>query len=348
MICAMVLSGCAVVGPASVSNGRSTYNEVINRTEDEQILSMIVRQRYDETFGMLVVSNVTASLRASATVGANVGVGPSDNYAGNLVPLSAEAVYEENPTISYVPLRGEQFVERMLAPISAEQALLLSRMSTDDTEVLRFLVRRVNGLVNPLYSSRPAGNEFDRFVDLYARLREAGHLDIIKTGDGQFELLLHDYTDEQAQDVGELLKMLGAKPGRERAAAPPAPTTLPLRFFVGSPRADGIDFETPSALEVIGAAASGVDVPREDLAKGLARPAATADRSALITIHSSRARPRDTSVAVKHRDWWFFVDGRDNRSKQGFMILRTLIGMRLDAAPPGQDSPILTVPVGGR
>src|SRR5687767_9200773 len=91
----MLLCGCAVVGPASISNGRSAYNAVINRTEDEQVLSMIVHKRYDETFGMLVVSNVTASLRTSAKVGANAGVGPESGYAGNLVPLSAEATYEE-------------------------------------------------------------------------------------------------------------------------------------------------------------------------------------------------------------------------------------------------------------
>lgn len=337
-----ILSGCAVAGPAAVSNGRSTYNAVINRTEDEQILSMIVRQRYDETFGMLVVSGVTASLRVGATVGANAGIGPDRSFEGNLVPLSAQAVYEENPTISYVPLRGEQFLERMLAPISADQALLLSRMSTDGIEVLRFLVRRANGLVNPLYSSRPATEEFDRFVDLYARLREAGKLDIIQSAEGEFQMLFHDYTDEQSRDVDEMFRMLRVQPRREGTA----PIMIPLRFFVGAPRADSVDFETPSALEVIDAAAAGVDVPGEHLAGGLARPLMATPQRELFTIHSSQTRPRGASVAVMHRGWWFFVDGRDSRSKQGFMILRTLIGMRLDAAAPGLGVPTLTVPVG--
>ena len=31
-----VLSGCAMVGPRSISMGRADYNEAINRTEDEQ------------------------------------------------------------------------------------------------------------------------------------------------------------------------------------------------------------------------------------------------------------------------------------------------------------------------
>jgi hypothetical protein len=56
------------MGPAPVRNGRSAYNAVINQTEDEKILSILVRKRSDETFGMLTVSNVTASLRVKAPV----------------------------------------------------------------------------------------------------------------------------------------------------------------------------------------------------------------------------------------------------------------------------------------
>lgn len=337
----LAATGCATVGPASISNGRSTYNAVINRTEDEQVLSMIVHQRYDETFGMLVVSNVTASLRGSATVGGNAGIGPSQNYVGNLVPLSAEATYEESPTITYVPLRGEQFIGRMLAPLTAEQVLLLSRMNNDEIEVFRLLVRRANGLMNPLYSSRAANQDFDRFVDLYAQLREAGKLDIVKSPDGQFALLLHDYSAEESKAMDQLLGML-----RVEKPTTTGPTTLPLRFLVGSPRQNVIDFETPSAFEVIDAVAAGVDVPREHLDKQLARGDFGTPPRQLISIRSAKTRPRDASVAVMHRDWWFFIDGRDSRSKQGFLILRTLIGMRLDAATPGQGAPVLTLPVG--
>ena len=337
----LAATGCATIGPASISHGRSTYNAVINRTEDEQILSMIVHQRYDETFGMLVVSNVTASLRGRATVGGNAGIGPSENYAGNLVPLSAEATYEENPTITYVPLRGEQFLQRMLAPLTAEQVLLLSRMSNDEIEVFRLLVRRANDLVNPLYSSRPANQDFDRFLDLYAQWREAGKLDIVKSPDGQFALLLHNYSAEESKAMAELLGML-----RVEKQTMTGPTLLPLRFFVGSPRPNVIDFETPSALEVIDAVAAGVDVPREHLDKQLARDNFGTPPRQLIAIRSAKTRPRDASVAVEYHGWWFFIDGRDSRSKRSFMILRTLIGMRLDAAAPGQGAPVLTLPVG--
>jgi hypothetical protein len=354
LVLALILQGCAVVGPASLSNGRSAYNEVINATEDQQILSMIVRQRYDETFGMLAVSSVTASLRIGATIGANAGIGPSSSFEGNLVPLSAGAMYEENPTISYVPMRGEQFLERMLAPVSAEQALLLSRMSTDEVEVLRMLVRRANGMVNPQFSSQSSTGEndafesagkFDRFIVLYVQLRERGRLDVVQAADQQYQLLLHDYTEDESRAVGELLELLGVHAVREGNA----PVVLPLRFFVGNPRPDAIDFETPSALEIIEAASSGVEVPDVHLADGVARPPPTgaiaSARPAFIAIHSSRERPAHASAAVMHNGWWFYVDARDHRSKQAFTILRTLIGLRLDDGASGQAVPVLTVPV---
>ena len=56
------LYGCSVIGPQSIANGRAAYNEVINQTEDQQMLTAIVRNRYGETISMLAVTNVTANL----------------------------------------------------------------------------------------------------------------------------------------------------------------------------------------------------------------------------------------------------------------------------------------------
>ncbi len=56
------LCACATIGPQSITAGRGAYAEVINNTEDEQILNVLVRQRYDETFGMMSVASITANL----------------------------------------------------------------------------------------------------------------------------------------------------------------------------------------------------------------------------------------------------------------------------------------------
>ena len=68
-----MLSGCAKVGPRSISMGRAAYNESINKTEDEQMLLSIVKGRYGETSSLLTVSGVAANINFSAKAGVQAG-----------------------------------------------------------------------------------------------------------------------------------------------------------------------------------------------------------------------------------------------------------------------------------
>ena len=112
-------------------------------------MNVLVRLRYDETFDMLSVASITANLRISAQAATDIGIGNSDNYAGNLVPFSAGIGYEENPTISYVPLSGEDFTRRMLAPVSISEWILLGQNARHPGHVLSVAANRINGLRNP-------------------------------------------------------------------------------------------------------------------------------------------------------------------------------------------------------
>ena len=87
LLSALGFSGCAVICPKSITAGRGVYAEVINRTEDEQILNVIVRQRYDETFGMMSVASVTANLRFSTQAGANIGMRLADPGTAQQAPV---------------------------------------------------------------------------------------------------------------------------------------------------------------------------------------------------------------------------------------------------------------------
>lgn len=336
-----MLFGCNVVGPAALGGGRSAYNSIVNQTEDEQILAAIVRSRYDQTFGLLAVTNITANIRVATSVGADAEIGSGSSFQGSTV--SAGVVYEENPTISYVPVRGEQFVERMLAPLSADQALLLSRMGTPDCEPLQVLIRRVNGLANPLFASGDPGEGFARFVDAFTDLREQGVLDVVRSSSGDHEVLLHDFDDRQAGEISELVALLGIR----QPLSPGSDLRIPLRFFVGASTGDAIEIETPTALEVLRAASRGVRVPDSHVKDGIVRAEAASEveRSPLV-VHVSSERPRQASIVSRHRDHWYFIDERDAASKQMFLLLRTLVGLRLDPQAEGQLAPVLTIPVG--
>jgi hypothetical protein len=345
VVAALICCACATVGPQSITAGRGVYTEVINRTEDEQILDVLVRQRYDETFGMISVASITANLQFSAQAATNIGIGDSDNYAGNLVPLSAGVGYEENPTISYVPLSGEDFTRRMLTSVSAREWVLLGKNARHPGHVLSLAAQRVNGLRNPLLEEEPPSPAFADFVELYDRLRRAGVLDIVQvpgTGsEDNYFLDIHDYQDAHGASVRELLDLIGIEVKLDGSVI-----VLPIREAVGS-SVSAIHVQTRSANDVLRVFGAGIEIPPAHLEAGIVEPLRSAlpeDRR-IITIHSTEKRPDDATVRIRFRDWWFYIDATDTQSKRAFMFLRTFIGMRLADPGAAQKAPVITVPV---
>ena len=339
---ALGLCGCAVVGPRSITAGRGVYAEVINRTEDEQILNVVVRQRYDETFGMISVSSVTASLRFRAQAGTNIGIGDSDDYAGNLVPLSAGIAYEENPTISYVPLSGEDFTRRMLSPVSTREWVLIAGNAKHPGRVLGLAARSVNGLRNPILGDAPPSPEFARFIELYDRLSRTGVLDIVQAAGAKGKHLwdIHDYEDAHVDSVRELLDLIGIDVKLDGSTI-----LLPIRAGVGRSRS-AIHVETRSPFEVLRVFGAGVEIPSTHLEAGIVEPVEWAVQGAerFMTIHSSEKRPKDATVRIRFRDRWFYIDATDAQSKRAFVFLRTFIGIRLAEAGTIQRAPVITIP----
>ncbi len=68
-----LLAGCQTLGPAALGAGRGAYNEVIARTSSEQTLGLLVRLRYSDPIGLLMVSSVTAGLKFSAAAKGEAG-----------------------------------------------------------------------------------------------------------------------------------------------------------------------------------------------------------------------------------------------------------------------------------
>ncbi|MHC5113951.1 MAG: hypothetical protein ACYTGP_05930 [Planctomycetota bacterium] len=340
-----LLGGCALVGPSSIANGRHAYNEVINRTEDQQILSMLVHERYDETYGLLAVTSITANIKFRADMGAEFGIGSDDAFKGNLVPLSTGVGYEENPTISYVPLGGESFIRRMLMPITLEQAYLLMESGNDQKRWLYELYSSINGLQNPM-GDLPA-EKFQRLVDVYLPLRRLGVVRLgvapASTDDQREYTLRFDNYEDHVDDIREALSLLGI----EEQTLDGRPFSLPVHLGPG--RADdSVYINMRSPFDMIRHAASKVDVPAEHIEAGLAEDVSWKDwgDDPFMRIRSSLKRPRNALIVVPFRGYWFYVDATDTRSKRSFGMLKLLIEMRLEDRSADQQMPVLTVPVG--
>lgn len=343
-----VLAGCGGVGPDVIRSGRPVYNEAIVATNNEQLLAMIVRMRYQEPAGLLAVASVTANVRVQTSVGADFGYGPEDYFSGNLVPLSVGALYEDNPTISYTPVQGQEFLRQALSPLPLDLTVLLLNALGDSPDAMTLLINEINGLQNPDSigdTFSPVDPTFQEVVGLITSLHRRGRLLWIEQAGNpsSFAMALRQKDEEDASAMRRLSELLGLR-------APPATggvTTFRVVLGIGDANPDEIIVRTRALFEIFQIAAASIDVPDEHLESGLAPPSVPVGlASEQIRILSSSGRPDNALVAVRHHGWWYWIDATDSRSKATFRLLESIMTARMaDATSRNSGVPVLTVPV---
>lgn len=335
------------MGPASISNGRMAYNEVINYTEDQQILNAIVRERYGQTFGMLAVSSVTANIKFGASVGAELRAWGTSAAADDLTPLSLGTAYEENPTISYTPMQSESIHRRLVMPITIEEGFLLLAAAKDRRIVDRLLYKRVNRLELPI--DRPLSPQARRAQSITRELREAGILRFGRTSRSdekhpEYFVALSGYSDQHMAAIREFLELLGI----EGKTVDGQRIAIPFGFFTGAESPDSISVESRSVLDWLRIAGSMIDIPESHLEAGIVESGGWLGlpENRLIRIRTSLRRPSNAVVAVPFRGWWYYIDAADSRSKDSFRLIKFLFRLRINPESVPQQVPVLTIPVG--
>ncbi len=335
------------MGPASILNGRMAYNEVINYTEDQQLLNAIVRERYGQTFGMLTVTSVAANVKFRGSAGAELRAWGTSAAGDDLTPLSFGAAYEENPTISYLPVQGEFVLRRLVMPIGVDEGFLLLAAATERHVVERFLYRRLNRLRVPVDDPLPP--ELKRLATLTRMLREAGVLRFGRAAgsneeDPAYVVILSGYLEEHQDAVREYLDLLGI----EGQAVDGKKIMLPFAPWTGAEAKDTIYVETRSVLDWLRLAGSMIEIPEPHLKARIVAPGgwSGSEENRLITIRTSKKRPTNAVVSVPFRGWWYYIDATDPRSKGSFRLIKFLVRLRLNTEGIQQQVPVLTIPVG--
>jgi hypothetical protein len=341
------LSGCAIVGPRTLSQGRLDYNEAINRTEDEQMLLSIIKGRYGETFSLLSVSGVAANVRFGTTAGINLGFGDPLSYERNLIPFSGSLAYEENPTITYAPVKGEQYVRNLLSPIPPVFLLLAIRTGAYTSPALMLYVNRINNMKNPDFletlDEKP-DPLFRRFVELNLELHRA---DIVHwVGDPRqeisFDIFITNYAPDYTEKVREYLSLIGEPMPADESQD----IILPVYFTIKAQNLKGIAISTRSTGDMIQILRAAVQVPEEHLKAGLSivyPPVGPVGEK--LHIYSSKDRPTQAILSVKHRGYWFYIDDGDLRTKYFYSAVRTLWGLSIASSADTTSAPVLTLPV---
>ncbi len=108
----LALSGC--LSPIALNRAVVAYDEAVTHALSKQLLINIVRAHHHEPIHFSGVSNVAATFNFGFSAGATPAVA---GLAGaSVLPIFGGSV-SENPTISIVPIEGEEFTKRLLIPI---------------------------------------------------------------------------------------------------------------------------------------------------------------------------------------------------------------------------------------
>lgn len=135
----IVLLACGLTGcfsPMALDHVAIAYNESTADVVSKQLLLNIARASRNQPIHFSGISNIAATLNFQA----NAGVTPiaNGNASATLLPSFGGSV-SENPTISIVPIEGEEFTQRMLTPLSEDKLTLLLRQNIDVDLLLRLV-----------------------------------------------------------------------------------------------------------------------------------------------------------------------------------------------------------------
>jgi len=170
LLIVLASAGCSyLIPPQKIPLDRENYMKAVSTSWKEQLLNNLVMLRYGDTLTSLELISVTTGyeldlgLSASNTINWNA----FRNTTGfhDTTPLGATASYSDKPTISYVPMRGDELQRTMLEPIPPLSILKGLRVLNELADsLLPYCVSSINGWRSP---EDPQLLEFAKlFVDL--------------------------------------------------------------------------------------------------------------------------------------------------------------------------------------
>lgn len=135
---ALTLSGC--LSPVTLNRSVVAYDQAITDAISKQLLLNIVRAERHQPIHFTGVSNVAATFDFRVSAGATPTL--TGEHGRTLVPMFGGTI-AENPTISIVPIEGEEFAKRLLTPFNEAKLILLLRQRFDIDLLLRLMSQEV-------------------------------------------------------------------------------------------------------------------------------------------------------------------------------------------------------------
>ncbi len=177
---AFAAAGCSF-GPGAFRGGSAGYNIAAQRSAAEQLLLNIVRLKYREPIMFLQVASITAHYDASVSA---AGSGSFPTGSPDSLGASIGAGYSESPTLSYAPLDGSEFANRILQETDMSTLAILVRGGWDLKDLMRIGIQRIGTLENYPAPGTGPYDSFMKAVELWGRMQRRGDWALVKKSGG--------------------------------------------------------------------------------------------------------------------------------------------------------------------
>ena len=340
----VIMTACAKIGPDIIQASGNDYNIAIQRTIDEQLLLNLVRLKYHDTPFFLEVNSVSSQLKLNSE--ASLSATLKEQETPETVGLSGKLNFTEQPTVTYLPLQGNDFIQRLLKPISIDTIILLANSGWSIERILRLTVDDINGIPNapnaggPTPSVAPDFKEFQSIGGIFRDLQTKNSIDFVYDGDKSASIVFHN-DNQLVEQLREKLNLGSYKK---------------LKFLNGkgavNSKSDSIILSTRSFLGVMYYLSHSVDFPDKDKDSG--KVTITYDKfgnefdwseltNNLFKIKSGMDNS-NIAISTNYRNTWFYIDDSDLNSKTTFSLLMQLFS--LQTGKSDGIAPLLTLPIG--
>jgi hypothetical protein len=172
-------SGC--IGPSAVRTTRLRYNEAMRLTNDEQLLTNLVRLRYADSPVFVDLPTITSQFELGGVGGYNGGYG--NQFPGTASLGMGQVTLRDTPTLSYHPRQGREIAKALLNRLTADLVSVVHAGARID-QLLWMTLNDINDVQNAVRATNlvpqmPDDNhEFIRGIRLLAEIDAQGGAEI--------------------------------------------------------------------------------------------------------------------------------------------------------------------------
>ena len=344
-ITVLFLSGCTHLGPKTIPRDRFDYNTAMANSWKEQTLLNIIKIRYVDMPLFVDVASIVSGYTLEGSVNLSGTFFEKSAPQGDFLSLGTATKFIDRPTITYVPITGQQFNKSFMTPIPPVAILFLVQSGWPADLIYKVTVDSVNGLqgrVSAGANARKGDPKFSRMIELMRKIQKSGlvGMRINKDKDNRESTLMFFYQENISPEISNTLDELGTLLGLRKGLG-----EIKVEYGLIPKDDTEITMLTRSMLQIMIELAAQVTVPQEHIDERRTVPSiqGTGD-DYLVRINHSKEKPENGFVAVRYRDYWFYIDDRDLISKRTFAFLMILFSVMETGGREGL--PLVTIPAG--